>query len=96
MIELLVTGEAVSIPIDCAPPVNRGSVVVGISTARGGPTVHPTLERTLVWERGGTIPPLRLFARDLRALFPRGGRVWLVVRYAQQLVATSEVRLVVG
>lgn len=96
MIELLVTGETVSIPIDCAPPVNRGSVTAGLSTARGGPTVHPTLERTLVWERNGSIPPLRLFGRDLRALFPRGGRVWLTVRYAGQLVATSEVRLAVG
>lgn len=96
MIELLVTGETVVIPVDCAPPVNRGSVVAGLSTARGGPTVHPTLERTLVWERGGAVPPLKLFARDLRALFPRGGRVWLTVRYAGQIVATSEVRLVVG
>ena len=38
----------------------------------------------------------RIVARDLRAVFPRDGRVWLVVRYAGQLVATSEVRLVVG
>ncbi len=96
MIELLIAGDTVTIPVDCARPVNRGSVTAGLSTARGGPTVHPTLERALVWERDGAIPPLRLFARDVRALFPRGGRVWLVVRYAGQLVATTEVRLVVA
>ncbi len=95
MTELLITGETVTIPVDCARPVNRGSVTAGLSTARGGPTVHPTLERALVWERDGKIPPLRLYARDVRALFPRGGRVWLVVSYAGQLVATTEVRLVV-
>lgn len=94
MTELLITGETVTIPVDCPPPVNRGSVTAGLSTARGGPTVHPTLERALVWERDGKIPPLRLFARDLRALFPRGGRVWLTVRYAGQLVASHELRLV--
>ncbi len=96
MTEILITGDTVTIPVDCARPVNRGSVTAGLSTARGGPTVHPTLERALVWERGGAIPPLRLYARDVRALFPRGGRVWLVVRYAGQLVHTSEVRLVVA
>lgn len=96
MTEILVAGDTVTIPVECPPPVNRGSVTAGLSTARGGPTVHPTLERALVWERDGTIPPLRLYARDVRALFPRGGRVWLAVRYAGQLVATTEVRLVVA
>ena len=96
MIEVVLTSDILELPVEVPPPVNRGSVTAGLSTARGGPTVHPTMQRTLVWERGGKIPPLRLFSRDVRALFPRGGRVWLVVRYAGQMIATSEVRVVVG
>lgn len=95
-VEVLCAGDRLTLPVRLAPPVVRGSVVVGISTARGGPTVHPTLERTLAWDRGGAMPPLTLFARDVRALFPRGGRVWLVVRYAGETLATGEVRVVVG
>lgn len=94
-IELLVTGERVTLPVAVPLPVRRGSIDVGISTARGGPWVHPTLHRTLTVD-DGTAAPLVLFARDLRALFPRGGRVWLVVRYAGQLLATAPVTLVVG
>lgn len=94
MIEILLTGDTVTIPVDCPPPVNRGSVTAGISTARGGPVVHPTLERELVWPRGGSVPPLRLYTKDLRALFPKGRVVHLVVRYAGALLHTREVRVV--
>lgn len=94
MIELLVTGDTITIPVDCRPPVNRGSVTASLSVGRGGLPAHPTLERTLVWDRGGAIPALTLFARDVRAVWPRGGRTWLVVRYAGQLVHTREVRVV--
>lgn len=95
-LELLVTGDRVTIPVPVAPPVLRGSATACLSASRGGPAVAPALERTLVWQRGEPIPPLTLFARDLRAVWPRGGRAWLVVRYAGQLVSTSEVRVVVG
>jgi hypothetical protein len=43
----------------------------------------------------GTIPALSLFTKDVRATFPRGARVWLVVRYGGQLLASGEVRVVV-
>jgi hypothetical protein len=92
--EILLTGDRLTLTVDCPAPITRGSVDVCLSTARGGPAVHPTLARTLV-VTDGTIPPLSLFARDVRALFPRGGRVWLVVRYAGQVLASGEVRVVV-
>ncbi len=92
--EVILAGDRLTLTVDCPAPITRGSVDVCLSTARGGPSVHPTLARTLV-VTDGTIPPLSLFARDVRALFPRGGRVWLVVRYAGQVLASGEVRVVV-
>ena len=92
--EVLITGDRLTLAVDYPAPITRGSVDVCLSTARGGPAVHPTLARTLV-VTDGTIPPLSLFARDVRAMFPRGGRVWLVVRYAGQVLASGEVRVVV-
>lgn len=94
MTEILITGDAITIPVACPPPVNRGSVTASLAVGRGSLPAHPTLERTLVWDRGAAIPALTLFARDVRAVWPRGGRAWLVVRYAGQFVHTSELRLV--
>jgi hypothetical protein len=92
--EVLLTGDRLTLTVDCRSPVTRGSVDVCLSTARGGPPVHPTLERTLPVSNG-TIPPLSLFSKDVRAMFPKGARLFLVVRYAGQLLATGEVRVVV-
>ena len=91
--EVFVTGERVVFPVGCAAPVTRGSVDVCLSTARSGPPVHATLHRALVVV-DGAIPELSLFTRDVLAMFPRGGRVWLVVRYGATVIATGEVRLV--
>lgn len=91
--EVLLTGDRLTLTVECPSPVTRGSVDVCLSTARGGPPVHPTLARTLPVS-DGVIPPLSVFAKDVRALFPRGGRVWLVVRYGGQLIATGEIRIV--
>ncbi|MCO4101075.1 MAG: hypothetical protein HEQ38_20500 [Gemmatimonas sp.] len=92
--EVLLTGDRLTLTVDCPAPITRGSVDVCLSTARGGPPVHPTLARTLL-VTDGTIPPVTLFTKDVRAMFPRGGRVWLVVRYGGQLLASGEVRVVV-
>lgn len=94
-VEVLAAGDRLTIPIPLPPPVVRGSVTVALATAPGGEAVHPTVERTLVWPRGGTIPPLVLFTRDVRALWPRGGPCWLVVRYADTVLASGPVRVVV-
>ena len=93
--EVLLIGERLELPITCALPITRGSVDVCLSAARGGPPAHPTLARTLP-VADGRAPALSLFARDVRALFPRGARVWLVVRYGAQVLATGDVRVVVG
>lgn len=93
--EILLHAERVTIPIPIPPPVVRGSVTAGLSLSRGGPPASSALERALVWPRGEPVPPLTLATRDIRAVWPRGGRAWLVVRYAGQLVATGEVRVVV-
>lgn len=92
-LEVPMTGERVTLAVPVAPPCARGSVRVGLATARTGPAVHPTLERTLVWNRGERIPDLTLFVKDVRALFPRGARVWLVVRYGDQAIAAHPVEL---
>lgn len=42
------------------------------------------------------IPPLSLFAKVVRLMSPRGGRMLLLVRYAGQLLGTGEVSVVVG
>jgi hypothetical protein len=94
--EIFVSGDTVEFPIPVPPPVARGSVTACLAIGRAGTAAHPSLTRTLVWERGQPIPALKLYAKDLRALWPRGGRAWLVVRYAGQLVATGELRVVVG
>ncbi len=94
--ELLLTTDRVTLPIPLPPPVVRGSVTACLSASRGGEAAHPTLERTLVWERGAPIPPLSIFTRDVTSVWPRGGRAWLVVRYAGAVVGVGEVRVVAG
>ncbi|MBY0490653.1 MAG: hypothetical protein K2R93_12495 [Gemmatimonadaceae bacterium] len=92
---LVVEGETVALPLAVDAPLRKCYLDAGISTARGGPFLHGTLMRTLV-VADGVVPPLKLYSRDLRALFPRGGRVWLVVRYCGQLVALGELQLLIA
>lgn len=93
-VELLVTGDTVTIPVPFPSPTRKGSVDVALAMRSGGAAVSPALERSLV-VRDGVLPPFVVFTRDLRALFPRGARLFLVVRYAGQLLATGTVRLLV-
>jgi hypothetical protein len=93
--EVLLAGERLTLPITCPLPITRGSVEVCLSSARGGPPVHPTLARTLAVE-GGKAAPFSVFCRDVRAQWPRGGRAWLVVRYGAQVLGSGEIRVVVG
>jgi hypothetical protein len=92
-VELLLAGERLTIPVIVPAPVQRGSVEVCLAPTRDGTTAAPALARRLVVE-GGVIPPLTLFARDVREAWPRGGRAWLVVRYGETVVGAGEVRLV--
>ena len=91
-IEVVLTGERVVFHVPMPAPVTRGSVDVCLSTARGGPALHSNLNRALA-VTDGKIPPLSLFTADVRAMWPRGGRCWLVVRYAGQLMGTGAVQL---
>lgn len=89
-IELVATGERVTVPIML--PVQRGQVDVWLSRSKGGPPARGALVRTLVvrdqW------PPFTLYSRDLTAEWPKGGRAFLVVAYANQVLATGAVRVV--
>lgn len=89
-IELVATGERVTVPI--MMPVQRGQVDVWLSRSKGGPPARGALVRTLVvrdqW------PPFTLYSRDLTAEWPKGGRAFLVVAYANQVLATGAVRVV--
>lgn len=91
-IELLVAGEVLTVPLPVPCPIRKGSVDVALAMSRGGDAVAPALERSLV-VRDGSLPPFNLYARDLRALFPRGAKLWRVVRYAGQVIAVGEIRL---
>lgn len=61
---------------------------------RDGCPVNPTLARTLA-VTDGTALPMTVFTKDVRTLFPRGDRLWFVVRYGAHAIATGEVRLAV-
>ena len=92
-VELVAHERTIAIPVPLAPPVARGSVTAALSATRTGDAIHPSLERTLVWERGNSMPPLTLYTRDLAHL-PRGGKCWLVVRYAGKVIASGSVRVI--
>ena len=89
-IELVTTGERVTIPIML--PVRRGQVDVWLSRSKGGPPARGALVRTLVVRDAW--PAFTLYSRDLTAEWPKGGRAFLVVSYANQVVATGAVRVV--
>lgn len=93
-LELFVRDETVTIPLPITPPVVRGSVMACLARSKTGLAIMPALERTLVWPRDGAVPPLTLFARDLKAALPRGGSVWLVVRYGGVVVASGQVQVI--
>lgn len=89
-LEVVASGERVTVPIML--PVQRGQVDVWLSRSKGGPPARGALVRTLVvrdqW------PPFTLYSRDLTAEWPKGGRAFLVVAYANQVLATGAVRVV--
>lgn len=91
---VVLEGETVAFALPVTAPSRKCFLDAGIATARGGPFLHASLARTIV-VTDGRVPGLALYTRDLRALFPRGGRAWLVIRYGAQLLATGEVQLVV-
>lgn len=93
-LELFVREETVTIPLPIAPPVVRGSVTACLARTKTGLAIMPALERTLVWPRDGAVPPLTLFARDIKAALPRGGAVHVVVRYGGAVVASGPVQVV--
>jgi hypothetical protein len=81
------------LPID--PPVQRGWISVGLSRDPRGGVVADALSRQLVIQ-DGAVPPFRLFARDVREHWRKGGRAWLVVCYADDIIARGELRLVLA
>lgn len=89
-LEIIATGERVTLPI--AMPVHRGTVHVWLSRSKGGPPARGALVRTLVVRDAW--PPFTLYSRDLTAEWPKGGRAFLVVAYANQVLATGAVRVV--
>lgn len=93
-LEVTVTGDRVTLPVPVPAPVNRGSVDVWLSPSRAGAPARGALVRTLV-VKDGPIPPLTVFARDVRAQWPKGARAWLVVSYAGTVIATGAVRVIV-
>lgn len=93
--ELLLIGDRVEIGVSVPLPVRSGTVDVCLATARTGGPAHPTLDRAMT-ATDGAVMSLTLFTRDLLAVWPRGGRAWLVVRYGPVVLAAGEVRLVVG
>lgn len=94
-LEVTVAGDRVTLPVPVASPVNRGSVDVWLSPSRAGAPARGALVRTLV-VNDGPIPPFTIFARDVRAHWPKGARAWLVVSYAGRVIATGAVRIVVA
>lgn len=89
-LEVVTSGERVTIPI--MMPVRRGQVDVWLSRSKGGPPARGALVRTLVVRDAW--PPFTLHSRDLTAEWPKGGRAFLVVAYANQVLATGAVRVV--
>lgn len=89
-IELVAASERVTIPI--MMPVQRGQVDVWLSRTKGGMPARGALVRTLVVRE--TWPAFTLYSRDLTAEWPKGGRAFLVVSYANQVLATGAVRVV--
>lgn len=89
-LEVVASGERVTVPIML--PVQRGQVDVWLSRSKGGPPARGALVRTLVVRDAW--PAFTLYSRDLTAEWPKGGRAFLVVAYANQVLATGAVRVV--
>lgn len=89
-LEVVAAGERVTLPI--MMPVRRGQVDVWLSRTKGGMPARGALLRTLVVRDAW--PPFTLYSRDLTAEWPKGGRGWLVVSYANQTLATGSVKIV--
>ena len=70
----------------------RGTFDVCLSTVRNGDAASSALARTLRVD-GDTAPPFVLFPQDIRAVWPRGGRAWWVVRYAETVVDSFPVQV---
>lgn len=92
-LETVVGTDRLSFVLPIASPVNRGHVDAWISRSRGGPPAADPLARQLV-AVAGVLPPLSLIAADVRAAFPRGGRAWLVVAYAGDVLGSGAVLLI--
>jgi hypothetical protein len=92
-LETFVGTDKLAISLPMSSPVNRGHVDAWISRTKGGPPAAGALVRQLV-ASGSVLPQLTLYAKDVRAAFPRGGRAFLVVSYAGAIIGTGSVLLV--
>lgn len=91
---VIVDGDRVTLAVPVTSPVQRGTIDVSIAMHRHGGAVDQTLTRVVV-VKDGRISSVDFFSSDLRRLFPRGAKIWLVVRYAGQLLASGPVTVVV-
>lgn len=92
-LETFVGTDRLAISLPMASPVNRGHIDAWISRTKGGPPAAGALVRQLV-ASGSVLPQLTLYAKDIRAAFPKGGRAFLVVSYAGVVLGTGSVLLV--
>jgi hypothetical protein len=89
-LEVVLSGDTVTLPL--MMPVRRGQVDVWLSRTKGGMPARGALVRTIVVRDAW--PPFTLYSRDLTAEWPKGGRAFLVVAYANQVLATGAVKVV--
>lgn len=87
-------GDSIQLSLPVPAPTAKCFLEAGLSMARGGAFLNGPLSRTVVVV-DSVVPALTLFTRDIKAQLPRGGRVWLVIRYAGQMLATGQLQLIV-
>lgn len=91
--EVFAVGATCEIPLPLASPIVDGHIDAWLSATPGGAPAADNLART-VRAVGTVLPALSVFTRDVRARWPTGGRAYLVVAYAQTVLATGAVRVI--
>ncbi len=92
-LEVMTAAEKVLIPLTFPSPLQRGQLDAWLSRSKGGPPARGALHRVLV-VRDGAIPAFTLCSRDLTAEWPKGGRAFVLVAYANQVLAKGAERVV--